>query len=145
MTRRLLPLTMAIVVAFFVASTAYSQLLLTSDSDALEIASNAAPSIADIADARAELQLLARDPAHAAEHRRNVEATLAEYAKTPNYPGEAEMYRDVRARLDALDARLAAHDPVDGAIDAVEASLRELSQLNRGHMQTAERKIARAS
>src|SRR3954447_23237467 len=59
-TRRLLPLTMAVVVAVFVGSTLYSQLLLSSDVHALDIAYNAAPSIATLADARGELRALSR-------------------------------------------------------------------------------------
>ena len=160
MKRWLLPLSMTVVVVVFIAATAYTQLLLGSDVDALDLAGNAAPSVAFVGEARAELRLLARDAARAeaaatpaladaarqafAEHRRAVEATLAEYARTPDYPGERALYAIVRKDLAILDARMAAHGDIDKELDAVDASLRALSEVNRTHLIGAEQRIARA-
>jgi signal transduction histidine kinase len=140
---------MAIVVAVFVAATAYTQFLLTSDVDALDIASNAAPSVAYLADARAELRLLARDAASGArrsyaEHRRALDAALVEYAKTPDYPGEHDLYVTVRDDLALLDTRMAAHASIDKELDDVDASMHALSELNRSHLVHSEQAIARA-
>jgi len=159
MTRRLLPATMGIVVAVFIAATAYTQLLLNSDVDAIDIASNSAPSIAYLADARATLRLVARDAARAAaaespvaakaarlayaEHRRAIDAALAENAKTPEYPGERERQGEVVAALARLDERMAAGAGVDQAIDQADESMRALSQLNGTYLVSAERAIGR--
>ncbi|MCU1278809.1 MAG: two-component histidine kinase [bacterium] len=161
LSRRLLPLTMGIVVAIFVGSTIYSQLLLSSDVDALGIAYNAAPSIATLADARGELRGLARSAdqiilaanpaaltqsrAAYAERRRAVDVALAEYEKLPSYAGERALYDNVRGRLSLVDRELVAAPASDGdrhqtmaraqaRIDELDASLRALSEFNRKHM-----------
>jgi signal transduction histidine kinase len=171
LARRLLPLTMGVVVATFVASTIYSQLLLTNDVDALDIASNSAPSIADIANARAGLRALARsadravtaaDPQIAAQARADyaqqrlaVDAALADYGKTPDYRGERELFVRVPAGLAQLDALVAAGAPgrevdrsaaqraVEAAIDEVESSLRQVADLNLRHLRSSAETIAR--
>jgi signal transduction histidine kinase len=170
--RRLLPLAMGIVVATFVAATVYSQLLLTSDVDAIDIASNSAPSIAELANARAELRALGRAadravtttvPAVAADARveyararRIVDAALAEYNRTPEYRGERELFARVPGQLAALDATVAAGDgthasdggagarrEVDAAVDDLDWSLREVSELNRRQLETSAHAISK--
>lgn len=165
LARRLLPLTMGVVVVVFVATTIYSQLLLTSDVDAVDIAANSAPSIAELANARAELRPLAReadqavaaaDPATVAaaraaytQRRHVIDVALVEYGKTPDYPGELKMFARVPAALKELDVlvadgeaaptldRAAARRQVEAAIDQLESSMREVSELNRSHLQEA--------
>jgi signal transduction histidine kinase len=116
--------------------------------------------MAFLGDARAELRLIARDSARAvaadtpdrasaaqqalAGHRRALDAVLAEYARTPDYPGEHALYRVVLQDLAHLDARLAAHGNVDQEIDELDASLHALRELNRSHLTGAEQRIARA-
>jgi signal transduction histidine kinase len=153
MTRRVLPVTMGIVVAVFIAATAYTQLLLNNDVDAIDIASNSAPSIAYLADARAGLRLVARDAIQAAaaepviaataarlafiEHRGAIDAALAQYAKTPDYPGERERYRAVVADLARVDERMAAGQAAADANDEADAAMRALSQLNHAYLVSA--------
>ena len=171
LARRILPLTMGVVVAAFVASTIYSQLLLTTDVEAVDIASNSAPSIAELANARAELRALERDAdrevaadepeagrAHAAyaRDRRAIDAALAEYSKTPDYRGERELFERVPAELAALDAlvararaagdveRGAAARRIAAAIDELDASLHDVSELNRRQLQASAQAVARA-
>lgn len=160
--RRILPLTMGVVVAFFVASTIYTQLLLDSDVDVVDIAANSAPSIAELANARAELRDLGReadravaatDPAVAAaaraayaQHRHVVDVALVEYRKTPDYTGEHELFARVPVELEQLDLlvadgvgapaleRSAARRRVEAAIDQLESSMRQVSELNRSHL-----------
>ena len=154
LTRRSLPLTMAVVVLAFVAATVYSQLLLTSDVDALDIAGNSAPGIAALADARGELRLLGAIAATSdgrgdwAAHRRRLERALADFARTPDYPGEAALAADVRERLTRLDA-LAADAPhaaeVAAAVDGLDGALFRLSELNRRHLVDAAQSITRSA
>ena len=108
---------MGLVVAIFVAATIYSQLRLTSDLDALDIASNAAPSIAELANARAELRGLEREAdnvvaaddqtalahAHARyrQKRQQIDAVLAAYEALPDYSGEEELFSRVPTALKA--------------------------------------------
>jgi signal transduction histidine kinase len=152
---------MTIVVLVFVAATAYTQFLLSTDVDAISIAGNGAPSVAYMADARAALRLLARDAARAssaetpasasaarqafAEHRRAIDAALTEYAKTPDYPGERALYQIVLQDLQLLDTRMAAHTNVDKEIDDLDASMHALSELNRRYMVSAEQKVTRGA
>jgi signal transduction histidine kinase len=171
LARRLLPLTMGVVVAIFVASTIYSQVLLTSDVEAFDIASNSAPSIADLANARAQLRALEReadrivaaedqaaaDRARAtyADHRRVIDAALTQYLKTPDYPGEHELFAHVPAGLAALDAlvadgqaarpsdRVAAQRRIETAIDELESSMHAVSELNRRELLKSAQEIAR--
>jgi signal transduction histidine kinase len=164
LSRRLLPLTAGVVVVSFVAATLYTQLLLGSDVEALDIAFNSAPSIAELADARAELRTLGHLAEHIADEtdatkqarlriayaaeRRQLEESLARYRETPFYPGESELYAEVQARLQRVDRTLgeAAADavPVRARVDDLEAALRRLSELNRRHMNAAARTITLA-
>lgn len=154
LTRRSLPLTMAVVVLAFVAATVYSQLLLTSDVDALDIAGNSAPGIAALADARGELRALGGLAVRSdgrgdwAAHRRRLERALADFARTPDYPGEAALAADVRERLTRLDA-LAADAPhaaeVAAAVDGLDGALFRLSELNRRHLVEAAQSITRGA
>ncbi len=171
----MLPRTMGLVVAIFVAATIYSQLRLTSDLDALDIASNAAPSIAELAEARAELRGLGRaaDGVIAAEdeaalararsryrdERRQIDAVLAAYEKLPDYSGEQALFARVPTELKQLDrlvdqptarplptsARAATQQRVDGVIDQLEASLREISDLNRSKLEAGAHAIVTGS
>jgi signal transduction histidine kinase len=158
LSRRLLPLMTGVVVVSFVAATLYTQLLLGSDVDALDIAFNSAPSIAELADARAEVRALGnlaervaaadateRARVAYADQRRLLEESLARYRQTPSYPGENELYLDLRAQLQRLDSAVnqAAVDtmPVSTRVDELEATIGRLSQLNRRHMETAARAI----
>ncbi|MGZ3441678.1 MAG: histidine kinase dimerization/phospho-acceptor domain-containing protein, partial [Polyangia bacterium] len=162
--RRLLPLTMGVVVAVFVASTIYSQLLLTNDVDALDIASNSAPSIAELADARAELRVIGRAAGHVlaathadavaharadyAAHRATLDAALAEYRKTPDYRGEGALFARVPAQLAELDALVAAGAAgaaqvrLEAAVDGLDSSLREVTELNLRELRASARTIA---
>lgn len=170
LARRVLPLTMGGVVAIFVASTVYTELLLTDDSDALDIAANAAPSVAYLADARGELRRLANDgerviadgtPAAIAEaraafeaRRHVIEGALASYAETPNYPGELDLYRVVRAKLARVDEALHRGAEAPAAeratavqtfaltIDDLDSALHALSEINRVHLVSASAAIA---
>src|SRR5690349_4641301 len=88
--RRSLQLAMGVVVASFVIGTVYSQLRLNREVDALDVATNSGPSIAYLADARDELQLLERhagDRAVDERARRRLSELLAAYRATPYYPG----------------------------------------------------------
>ncbi len=171
LARRLLPLTMGVVVAIFVASTIYTELLLNSDVGALDIASNSAPSIAQMARARGELRAIERaadraiapaTPAAAAsaravyaERRSSVDTALAAYVRSPFYRGELALYQRVQvalARLDAIVAngaaapdgeRSAGTQRVEQAVDEVDSAMREISELNRHQLQASAATIAR--
>jgi len=170
LARRVLPLTMGGVVAIFVASTVYTELLLTDDSDALDIAVNSAPSVAFLADARGELRRLANEGARvisdgtpsavadaraAFEARRQaIEAALASYVQTPDYPGEHELYGVVRAKLARVDEalhhgadapaaeRAAAAQTFALTVDDLDSAMHALSEINRAHLMTASAAIA---
>src|SRR5512146_82848 len=153
LARRSLPLTMSVVVVVFVAATLYSQRLLHTDVDALDIAGNSAPGIAALADARAELRVLARIAARAdgadgwPEHRRGVDLALADYERTPNYPGEAALDAEVRRKLLRVDEVVRDRAPgaaVEAAIDDLDSALFALSELNRRHLVDSAAAIARS-
>ncbi len=162
MARRVLPLTTGFVVAIFIAATLYTELLLTDDVDALDIASNSAPSIAALANARGELRALANaaekvvaqpsladDEAHTAyqAHRHVIDDALAEYARTPDYPGEHQLYDVVVARLARVDAIVrddhATERQLAEAVEAVDGAMHALSELNRGYLVSAAAKLAK--
>jgi signal transduction histidine kinase len=144
------------VVASVVLSTLFSQSLLRYDVDALSIAGNAAPSVAALADARAELRRLARsaedgDTAAYTAARARLNAALTEYRSTPSYPGEAQIYAPVAGmlgRLDAAAARSAAtHSDGESrrrivdTMDEIDRTLHSLSEVNRTQMQISARAI----
>ena len=150
LARRSLPLTMSIVVLAFVAATVYSQRLLSNDAEALDIAGNSAPSIAFLADARAELRALeriaARSDGHGLwpAHRRRLEAALVEYERTPMYPGEPELdaeARRQRARVDEAVRTGAPTETAEASLDELDSAIFSLSELNRSHLLDAARMI----
>jgi len=150
LARRSLPLTMSVVVLAFVAATVYSQRLLSNDAEALDIAGNSAPSIASLADARAELRALeriaARSDGHGLwpAHRRRLDAALVEYERTPMYPGEPELDAEARRQLARVDVAVQSGAPAqttEAALDELDGAIFSLSELNRSHLLDAARMI----
>jgi signal transduction histidine kinase len=160
---------MGFVVVLFAGATMYSQRLLGTDVDALDIASNAAPSIAELADARGELPALdhaaddfllardeaGRDRARAAFQaaRRALDRELAAYEQTPNYPGEQAAYARVKEQLRRLDADLlgsaygtgpTALPRMRAQMRAVDDGLHAVSDINRHYLNTSSQTIARS-
>lgn len=138
---------MAVVVGSFLTGTLYTQFLLSRDSAALDMAYDAAPSMALLADARLDV----RDIAHAAhEGRQDADArdrltqVLARYQAMPFGAGEYQHYARVApliARLDALLAALGSpappsHMEIRAITVPLDNALSELSQLNRRKLET---------
>ena len=171
LVRRILPLTMGGVVAIFLVSTAYTELLLNDEVDALDIASNSAPSVAYLSDARGELREIARagergsrvdHPGVVAEaraayvaRRHDLDVMLAAYSQMANYVGEPELYDVAKAKLAAVDEalragavapnkeRATATGRFDDAVGQLDGALQALSELNGAHLQSAAASLAR--
>ncbi len=127
---RTLLVSFAAVIAAFSVASAYSQYRASRiDEPALAIASNAAPSIRELAGARAELrhmQALLNVQLRAAQARspdleelraarRRFEGFVRAYLLLPYFPGELELWRGVEDSVDQLDQAM------DRATDALSA------------------------
>ena len=161
------------VVASFVASALYSHSRLSSAAEALSIATNAAPSIRYVADARMHLHRLALPlsyevaaadsptvAASIANERRLLDDNLSSYYKLPVYAGERDLQRALKAPLDKLDAGLASvrerlaagekasartvvFEQIGGVLDELDDRLRQLVELNGGHLEADATEIQR--
>lgn len=115
---RSLVFAMLVVVLAFLLSAVLTQVGISQIRDeVVGIQRNAMPSVEELVKARSEFMRMAmlihrRMPAEDIEgviqRRQAAEATLSRYASLPMYPGEHEIYADVREQVRALDARIEA-------------------------------------
>lgn len=134
---------MLAVVASFVAGTLVTQYQLSSEVDAMDIAGNAVPDIASIAEARATLRAIERAAANAGDYalqRKRLDENLLRYRTSPEYPGEANLFAPIPDLLRGLD-ELVARDPASTQlaqrIDEIDRQLHDLMELSRTQLHSS--------